>query len=228
MKRINICAVITAASIDKAIQDINEAKKLTDWIEIRADYIQQLSDKDITALSTASSGTKCIFTLRDIKYGGKFEQGDLARLNLFSHALESGFTYYDVDFEAYDEYQPLLELNSAKIILSYHNFHETPDMEILAQIYESMSIMNPSVVKMATMVNDENDLRILTNLLLKYPEQKKIIVGMGPIGAISRITFPLMGSLLTFASLKDQASASGQIDILQMQNIYKTIFNSLN
>jgi 3-dehydroquinate dehydratase type I len=228
MMNVNVCVVITAGNLKEAKRQLKKAKKFTKWVEIRADYISGLTSRDIAELNLLCEGFNTIFTLRDIKFGGKFDRGSKERTGLFNFALTQNFEFFDIDFEAFIEVAEYIKLSKKQFILSYHNFNETPDLESLSEIFLKISGYKPSIIKIATMVLKKTDINNLMSLLLKFSDTKRIIVGMGEKGVLSRIIFPFFGSFLTFASLDKAGSAPGQLEVSQIKKIYSTISNSIN
>lgn len=100
-----------------------------------------------------------------------------------------------------------------KLILSHHNFEETPDLEAL---YSEMKKTPATYYKIAVTPKSSTDaLKILT-----FAKSKKdvIAIGMGSYGEITRILAPL----ITYASLDDsQTTAPGQLSIETMLQKYR-------
>ena len=65
------------------------------------------------------------------------------------------------------------------------------------------------IVKIATATRDTADLGVLVDLL-RLPGPPRIVIGMGAVGAATRIFFPLLDSLLTY-SFAGAPTAPGQI-----------------
>ena len=109
---------------------------------------------------------------------------------------------------------------SQNLVLSYHNFQETPEnmMEILSEL----TSLNPKLVKVAVMAHTEQDVLDLMNYTRGFktlnPEQEYVTISMGKVGKVSRITADVTGSSWSFASL-DEASAPGQISLASMKKI---------
>ena len=126
-----------------------------------------------------------------------------------------------IDFEYYS-YRDVFEemLDFPNLILSYHNFQETPEnmMEILSEL----TSLNPKLVKVAVMAHTEQDVLDLMNYTRGFktlnPEQEYVTISMGKVGKVSRITADVTGSSWSFASL-DEASAPGQISLANMKKI---------
>jgi 3-dehydroquinate dehydratase/shikimate dehydrogenase len=58
-----------------------------------------------------------------IREGGKFNGSEQDRLHLLQKAIELGADYVDVE---YDSINQISRRNSSKVIISHHNFKETP------------------------------------------------------------------------------------------------------
>ncbi|HDY67371.1 MAG TPA: shikimate dehydrogenase, partial [Candidatus Scalindua sp.] len=165
---------------------------------------------------TLKSKTKpIIVTNRPKREGGNFEGSEKDRLCLLQKAIELGADYVDVEL---DSVRHITRRDSSKIIISYHNFKETPHN--INKIYEDISQCKPDIVKVVTYANDITDnVRIFE--LLKIANVPTISFCMGEYGHISRILTRKFGGLLTFASLKKgKESAPGQLTIDELSNIY--------
>ena len=109
---------------------------------------------------------------------------------------------------------------NCKIIGSYHNFNNTPSYNELLNIYNNIKQYDfVDVVKIVTNVINDNDNIELVKLLINK-DKDIIILGMGEKGKITRIISPLLGGYLTFASVDNNISASGQIFLNDLIQIY--------
>ena len=93
-------------------------------------------------------------------------------------------------FEYYlhkDKFEKMLDFPN--LILSYHNFKETPEniMEILSEL----TSLTPKVVKVSVMAHNEQDVLDLMNYTRGFktlnPEQDFVTISMGKVGKIPRI-----------------------------------------
>jgi 3-dehydroquinate dehydratase type I len=67
---------------------------------------------------------------------------------------------------------------------------------------------------------DDNDRTL--SMISEFRPKEIVAFAMGPRGQTSRILCPLCGGIFTYAAInKDAQSASGQICISQMRNIYE-------
>jgi 3-dehydroquinate dehydratase/shikimate dehydrogenase len=213
-----ICVPITAGSIEETISELSLASKNADIdiIELRLDYISKMEDAEICLEKTLKNKTKpIIVTNRPKREGGNFEGSEKDRLSLLQKAIELGADYVDVEL---DSVSHITRRDNSKLIISYHNFKETPHN--INKIYEDISQCKPDIAKVVTYANDITDnVRIFE--LLKIARIPTISFCMGEYGHISRILTRKFGGLLTFASLrKGKESAPGQLTIDELSNIY--------
>ena len=149
------------------------------------------------------------------------------RTVLLSAAIRSGATYVDIEYEAEPSYRQLLVDLAAqyrcKVIISYHNFDATPDMDTLNRIIRHSTIMGADCVKIAVTANSSVDCARVMSL---YSEHDHIVAfAMGETGKITRIAAPFLGAGFTFASADEtHLTAPGQLTVSQMEKIYHILF----
>ncbi len=209
-----ICIPITAATNEAAIEDMTAASEYADVLELRLDYIP---NPDINKL-LKHRRKPVIVTNRPKREGGRFSGNENSRLQLLTNAMELGADYIDVE---HDSVQHVLNLpyRGCKIIVSYHNFLETPLN--LDEIYKELCRTGAHIVKLAVFANDMTD-NVRVFQLLKSASLPTIALCMGEVGLISRILAQKFGSYMTFASLEEgKESAPGQITIHELLNLYR-------
>uniref|UniRef100_A0A383V933 Uncharacterized protein n=2 Tax=Tetradesmus obliquus TaxID=3088 RepID=A0A383V933_TETOB len=218
-----ICTSITAASMDAFLQEIAEASATgVDIIELRLDFIKDFEPtKDLERLMAACS-MPYIITYRPTWEGGNYEGPEPQRLATLKLAALKGAPYVDVEFKASALFfagageVPV----STKVILSSHNFQETPPAAELHARAAAMREAGADIVKIATMANDISDAAVVLSLL-QQKTGPTIALAMGERGQITRLLAAKYGGHLTFAALSDaRASAPGQPTIAQLQQLY--------
>jgi 3-dehydroquinate dehydratase/shikimate dehydrogenase len=209
-----ICIPITAKNTKTAILEIKKTNNLADIIELRLDYIH---NPDLKKLIEAAKKS-VIVTNRRKEDNGRFKGTEKERLSLLKEAIELGADYIDIEIDANHKEITSNKKNS-KIIVSYHNFKETPDN--IKDISTKLNSTDADIIKIATTANKLTDnLKIIK--LIKNSKKPIIALCMGPLGEISRILSTIYGSYLTFASLeKGKESALGQIPAETLKNIYR-------
>jgi len=103
----------------------------------------------------------------------------------------------------------------AKLILSFHDYDSTPSYAMLKKIALRMTTEKPWAIKIATYVRTYDNLVTLTKLQdwLKKTNQRSIVLGMGPMAHLSRITSPLR-NVFTYATLDAaDTAAPGQLSM---------------
>ena len=207
-----IAAVIVDSEDKKAISVAKRGG--ADLLELRIDcfkkrdalYIQK-TIKNIKAVNLP-----VIATIRSKVEGGKAAISDSARLGLF----ETIIPFVDaVDIELSSSKILKDIINQAhrfnkKVIVSYHNFKNTPEQKKLEAIIKNSKKAGSDIVKIATLARDKKDIIRLASLTVSH--ENIITIAMGRLGTLSRLLFPMLGSLLTYCSVT-KASAPGQIPL---------------
>lgn len=196
-----------------------------DIIEWRADF---LSKEAIMAVAPAIfekfAGREVLVTIRTDKEGGNIQLTDDEYVQLLKD-INAIFNPDYIDFEYFshmDAFQQML--NFSNLVLSYHNFDETP--ENLMEAFSELTALAPRVVKIAVMPESEQDVLDLMNYTRGFktlnPEQEYATMSMGKLGRISRLSGDVFGSSWSFASL-EHVSAPGQIALADMKKIREVL-----
>lgn len=208
MKKIKICTPVIGKTLKEFLKNLEKVQEISQMVELRVDDIKNLSQKDLQLIRKKTT-KEALLTSRIKK--------------TILKALDLKFDYVDIDFSLITSIN-LSKLIKTKIIVSFHDFKKTPSLILLKKIKEKMKKIQPDVMKFATMNNSNADVINLLKLLLnKSNNEKMIVTGMGKKGQITRVLGPLLGSFLTYASTPFGKTASGQIDIKKMKNIYKLL-----
>ena len=215
-----ICIPIVGPNQHKSLEDIATAEPLADILELRLDL---MSDYDLDGLLAASTKPS-IVTNRTKREGGQFSGSEEERIEVLKQAIVAGAEYVDIETSTPKELlKPFLESeHNSKVILSYHNFTDTP--EEIEHLYDLMCGMPADILKIVTYARDINNNLSLFNLIhrSKKDGKKLIALCMGEKGEVSRILSPLLGAFLTFGSLETgKETAPGQITGTSLRDIYR-------
>ncbi len=211
-----ICIPITARSTKEAILEMAMAQKNADIVELRLDFFSEIRDAEMCLEKLSEKYPKpVIVTVRPEREGGSYTDNESDRIRLLQKAIDLRFDYVDVEL---DSIEHIVRRDCTKIIVSYHNFQETPHN--LHKIYDEMCLWKPDIVKIVTYAHEITDnIRIFE--LLKITHLPMISFCMGENGHISRILTRKFGGLLTFASLtKGKESAPGQLTFQELTDTY--------
>ncbi len=211
-----ICIPIIASNTDDALRDMAEASKVADIIELRLDYIKNPDLKHLLERRIKP----VIVTNRPVREGGRFEGSEEERIALLKLAMQMQADFVDIEHDSIQNiHRDTVHQSPTKIIVSYHNFRETPGD--LAATYQRLGRHGADIVKIVTYATDITD-NVKIYRLLQQAQSPLISFCMGELGMISRILYKRFGSYLTFAALqKGKESAPGQININELLNIYQ-------
>lgn len=192
-----------------------------DVIEWRADFLDKNEILTVApAVFEKFAGREILFTLRTRGEGGQIDLTSEEYLAIIQD-IQSIYHPDYIDFEFYSHrevFEQMLEFSN--LVLSYHNFQETPEnmMEILSEL----TSLSPKLVKVSVMAHNEQDVLDLMNYTRGFktlnPEQDYVTISMGKVGKISRLTADLTGSSWSYASVGEE-SAPGQIPLDNMRRI---------
>jgi len=138
---------------------------------------------------------------------------DTERKKLLKAAVDGGARWVDVEIESEKAYISEIVLyakkRGCKVIISYHNYEYTPQSGLLRQIAARALEQGADLIKIATMVNEEDDNDRLLNLYnFSYPI---LAIGMGESGRCTRIAALKRGAPFTFVVAPgSHESAPGQ------------------
>lgn len=235
-----ICVPVVAENIEKVKE---QAKYITandmpvDLIELRIDYLDNYNDScyinDVVQVVKEVTDKPVILTFRTGFEGG---MRDISRENyarLLLDILKENVTdILDLELFTGDDYVRQIvdkahECN-VKIIMSNHDFDNTPDSEEIVSRLDKMDKMGADIVKIAVMPHDARDVITLlsaTEKAVRIIDKPVVTMSMSGLGLISRLSGEIFGSAITFGAVKE-ASAPGQIDVNSLRCVLDIIHNN--
>ena len=197
-----------------SLESANEAFRIPHlFAELRFD----LSGIPLESISSLELPELCIFTCR---------KGNLSyqnRLKAYSFALELGVDFIDLDFEIdkdlYLDLQSEISKSNTQLILSQHNFVETPNFEKLRLSTQKAFDLGADVAKIVTTANQASDLE---RVYLLYKHFGHLVsFAMGEQGIESRAKILDLGAPYTYAAFSEkEKTAPGQLDFQQTADLY--------
>lgn len=203
------------------MQHIFQLTDRADGIELRLDY---LADWDMTALAALRQACKVpvIMTLRSRAQGGHYPHLESQRIQALMALCALNPDYLDVEYDVPVAHRQAIRqcYPAIKIILSYHNFQETP-ADLLA-LFEMMYQPDCYAYKMVTQAHSSVDALRMLHCVLTHQDRYNIIgFCMGEAGQSTRILSPIVGNRLCYAySDSNHAVAPGQLSIQDLLTIY--------
>jgi 3-dehydroquinate dehydratase I len=235
-----ICAPLVGRSRDQLLAEVHiVAAKKPDLLEWRVDFFDDIADTAAVVAMAASlrqnaGGIPLLFTRRSIHEGGEpiaLAESDV--VELYRAVCASGhvdLVDYEMSRAAGDlqRVQQAARANAIPLIMSYHNFQETPDHDFLCQRFRQAEQLGADVAKVAVMPRNPQDVLTLLGATLQSSQQlgiPLISMSMGSYGALTRMFGWMFGSNVTFA-VGASSSAPGQIAIEDLNAVLAMVQKS--
>lgn len=163
---------------------------------------------------------------------GKFSEEE--REALLLTAIEAGAAYVDIEVDTGAEFLDAVtgacRKKSCKVIISYHDYENTPSREDLKTMLKWCFLAGADVAKIACQVNCEADAARILSLYdvdCRGNGGKKIVaIGMGELGKITRPAALLLGAPFSYAALSQgKETAPGQLSRKTLADILNCLKN---
>ncbi len=226
-----ICLPLVGEKREKVLQESKELTALQpDLLEWRIDAYNNVELVEdclavLKLLRKTIGEVPLIFTCRIDLEGGFKKISREKRLALLTAVIDSGDADI-IDIELCNDasfiktVREQAKRRGVKVILSYHNFTETPDESSICSKLAEAQTAGADICKVAVMPKNYADVLTLLsatnkarNDIVKTP---MVTMSMGLEGAVSRLAGGLFGSDITFA-IGMQSSAPGQIPIQELK-----------
>lgn len=221
----NICLSVAEPSLSGALAVARRLEDRVDLIEIRLDLLAEpVVQPFLEALKTP-----LLFTNRAQWEGGNWQGTEEERIALLLEAIAGGAAYVDIELMAPAASRDRILAAAAgrtRVIVSWHNFSETPADEVLVDIFQQQCRSGADIGKMVTMAHDHTDtLRVLA-LQLQAARQHFPLAAfcMGQAGKISRAATLELGGVLTYGAVDRQScTAPGQLSVEELRTIQELV-----
>jgi 3-dehydroquinate dehydratase type I len=214
--------VITARETEEALERLSEvAAQEPDLIEVRFDYMKSPGDPRKYRDST---GVPLIATNRRMDQGGYARMGEHERVAAILDAVEAGFEHADLELNTPDlgELGSRVKALGGKLIVSHHDFQETPPIDELRETMQLMGEHGADVCKIVGTAQRPGDNLVYLSLYESKGDGGLVSFGMGSDGILSRVLSPILGGEFTYASSHAGGeSAPGQLTLAEMREIYR-------
>ncbi|XP_040385190.1 bifunctional 3-dehydroquinate dehydratase/shikimate dehydrogenase, chloroplastic-like isoform X2 [Oryza brachyantha] len=204
-----LCVPATARAPREMAAEVAAAAALgADVAELRLDRLSGFAPRrDLPLLLAQPRPLPALVTYRPKWEGGEYEGDEEPRLEALLLAMEMGAEYVDVELKVADKFMKLIsgkKPETCKIIVSSHNFENTPSAGELRNLVSQIQATGADIVKIATTATEIVDVAKMFQVLAHFHEKKVPIIGlvMNDRGFISRVLCPKFGGYLTCGSLE--------------------------
>jgi len=186
-----------------------------DLFELRLDHLCGALDQLERKMSILSAKGPIIITVRDPREGGANNLSLLERRGLLLRFLPYA-KYIDVELRLAHAFKSLLaraRKQNVRRILSFHDFKSTPSPRSLRAKAALAKAHGADIFKVATRTDNPADLARLVDFVLNKDVDLAVsVMGIGKLGAISRLLLARGGSVLNYASLH-RSQIEGQLPL---------------
>lgn len=223
-----ICAAIQGSSAQEMLARAAEVTQDTSFVEFRLDYLPKPAAA-IPALKEyleTHGAVTAIATCRPKEYGGQFEGSSKAALEVLLAAAAAGFQLVDIDIDSLEKLpkdtMTRLRESGAGIIISWHDFKETKNLDAVAQRIVPFA---PDFMKVIPTARNLADNLVVMDFLKRWEDKTSaeiVAICMGEQGTISRVLSLRAGSAFTFAAAtRGEETAPGQIAARALMETYR-------
>ncbi len=200
-----------------ALARATRLRRPPDLFELRLDALRHSLGEVARAIPKLRA--PLILTARHPAEGGRGELDLAARRILLGRFLGQA-DFVDLELRSVAQMAGLIHearRQNAGLILSLHDFHDTPTQAELLRKTESAAVAGAAIFKIATRTDTPAQLARLLSIFGKPPVPLPIAaMGMGRLGPASRRQLAQLGSALTYVSLGD-ATIEGQPTLSQLR-----------
>jgi 3-dehydroquinate dehydratase-1 len=214
-RRPRVVGVIASrADLERAVR----MRRPPDLFELRLDRLAGMADEVEKVLPRLR--TPLIITARDPREGGANRLRLRQRRDLLARFL-SHADYIDVELRSARALRALLAIAKTKKvrrIISFHDFKSTPSARLLVAKAHNAKALHADIFKVATCTDTPTELGRLLEFITKNRVNVRLaLMGIGRLGAISRILLARAGSVLIYASLGPATDVEGQLSLEQLR-----------
>ena len=214
-RRPRVVGVIASrADLERAVR----MRRPPDLFELRLDRLAGMADQVESALPKLRR--PLIITARDPHEGGANKLRLRQRRDLLGRFLNHA-DYIDVELRSARALRALLanaKTKKVRRIISFHDFKSTPSARILAAKAREARSHGADIFKVATRTDTPMELgRLLEFMTSSRLDFALAVMGIGKLGAISRVLLARAGSVLIYASVGAATDVEGQLSLEQLR-----------
>ena len=193
-------------------------RKPPDLFELRLDRLAGMVNEVEKVLPRLR--TPLIITARDPREGGANKLPLRQRRDLLRRFLHHA-AYIDVELRSARALQSLLKLaedKKVRRIISFHDFKSTPRTRVLETKAHNAKAVRADIFKVATRTDTPMELgRLIAFMTSRRWNVSLAVMGIGELGAISRVLLARAGSALIYAPMAAATDIEGQLSLEELR-----------
>ncbi|HKX00746.1 MAG TPA: shikimate dehydrogenase [Bryobacteraceae bacterium] len=200
-----------------------EADHGESFLEFRLDYLDNPEDGVKVIRDFLKQHPECIVlaTCRRHQNHGKFNGSVEDQLRILDAAVYAGAEAVDLEIETAEVAAEKLSAfrGRAQIIISYHNFETTPQLDA---VWKRMTQLPADAYKIVSAARKPSDNARVLALARTHPRTPLIVLAVGELGFPTRVLSPAFGGLYTYAApTTASGTASGQVSARLLRHLYR-------
>jgi 3-dehydroquinate dehydratase-1 len=200
------------------LRSATQMPRMANLFELRLDHLCKIVDEVEDQLSILRA--PLIITARHPKEGGANNLSIEHRRELLSRFLPR-VDYIDLELRSANAFQSLIDVarrKNVRRIISFHDFNSTPAPRILRAKARAAKSWGADIFKVATRTDTLDQLARLLHLVANEDVDLAVsAMGIGKLGAVSRLLLAQCGSALNYVSL-GRSQIEGQLSIKQLRS----------
>ena len=211
-----VCVAVVGKNPAEMVTKAEDFARDNPFIEFRLDYLPQPAAlfPKLKGFVEYHPHVNMIATCRRVSSGGRFKGSVASQVEILVKAASAGCQLLDLELESATKLKNAdwerLRKTGAAIILSYHDFRSTKNLD---KIYHKMSALPADFIKVVSTAQTLHDNVDMMKFLERRSDERAIIgLCMGEQGLISRLLCMRAGSAFTFgAASAGEETGPGQI-----------------
>jgi 3-dehydroquinate dehydratase / shikimate dehydrogenase len=219
-----ICIALGFPDLDRLLEHARqEAEAGESFLEFRLDYLEHPERGAQAIHGFLEQYPDCIVlaTCRRHQNRGKFNGSIEEEMRVLDVAVAAGAQAVDVEIESAEAAAAKLSLfrGRARLIVSYHNYEATPQLDTLLS---RMTHIPADGYKIVTTARKPSDYGRVLTLAKGHPRTPLVVLAMGELGFPSRVLSAAFGGMYTYAApTATQGTAAGQVCARQLRHLYR-------
>lgn len=218
------CITIGTISTRRGLNKLSQKAAEADLLEVRVDSLraQGMSIIDIKE-KLQKRKHPILLTLRTTVEGGEYSWKSTERLLAFEELLPVSDAV-DLEIRNMRYVKPILQQArdaNKMVILSTHSLDRKLTMGKAERLVREFRSYRVDVYKLAGLARTTEDLKVLVQLLMKFPQLRLGLMATGPLAKVSRPVLAALGSKLVYGYL-DEPAAPGQPSIKEVRSMLES------
>jgi len=210
----------TCKLIEHAQREVDQGESS---FEFRLDYLQdpETGIQAIADFLKAHPESAVLATCRRRQNHGKFNGSVEEQVRILDAAIRAGASAVDIEIESAECINAKTETlrAGARLVLSYHNYEGTPQLEA---VLRRMLRIPADAYKVVTTARKPSDNLRMLSLAKAHPRERLVVLAMGETGFATRVLSPVFGGLYTYAApTASEGTAAGQVSARQLRHVYR-------